>query len=146
MMAFDGPVLIAVGARTMIAFALLTAALPAPVAPLAPPPAPGICWVRDVVAIEGGVRIYFSRKGGPGFVDTPTGLFRPGDAPVDPARPDEAGVDAKLGDRLGPQNSPEDGCSLEVVTRDGKIGVEAKAYFHPIGLPSEERVEFIVAR
>lgn len=127
----------------MIAFALLAAALPVSVAP---PPASGICWVRDVVAIEGGVRIYFSRKGGPLFVTNGDQMFRPGDAPVDPARPEEAGMEAKPGDRLSAQNSPEDGCSLEVVTRDGKIGVEAKAYFHPIGLPSEERVEFIVAR
>lgn len=73
----------------------------APLAALAPPPPGGICWVRDVVPIEGGVRIYFARQGRPGFVSMATGFFRPGDAPVEPARPDEAGVEAKLGDRLG---------------------------------------------
>jgi hypothetical protein len=37
----------------MIALFLVTTALPASLTSLPPPPAPGICWVRDVVAIEG---------------------------------------------------------------------------------------------
>ncbi len=106
---------------------------------------PSICWITDVVTTESGVRIYFSRKGGPGFVSTPNGDFRPDAVPVDPARPEEAGVEARLGDKLFPQNSPEDGCSLEVVRRKGRIGVRATAYFHLPGMRPETKTEFIPA-
>jgi len=106
---------------------------------------PSICWVTDVVTSGDGVRIYFSRKGGPLFVSMPDGIFRPADAPIDAARPQEAGVEARLGDKLAPANSPEDGCSLEVVRRDGRIGIQAMAYFHPVGLPAQKKTEFIPA-
>lgn len=132
----------------MLGLALIGAGLPFAVSNIsvAGVAGPGICWVSDVVVSEKGVRIYFRRKGGPLFVSTSDGFIIPSDAPIDPARPEEAGVEARLGDRLAPGNSPEDGCSLTVVNRDGRIGVEAKAYFHPIGLPSQSESEFIPAR
>ncbi|WHU02282.1 hypothetical protein [Sphingomonas sp. NIBR02145] len=131
----------------MIGLALIAAVLPPTLAdlPSADTRSPFICWVTDVVTSENGVRIYFNRKGGPGFVSTPNGGFRPDAAPADPARPEEAGVEARLGDKLFPQNSPEDGCSLEIVRRNGRIGVRAMAYFHPVGLPAQKKTEFIPA-
>jgi len=131
----------------ILGFALIAAALPSSLAnvPSADVRPPSICWITDVVASENGVRIYFSRKGGPVFVSTPTGFFRPADAPIDPARPNDAALEARLGDKFAPTNSPEDGCALEVVRRKGRIGVQATAYFHPSGLPSQSKTEFIPA-
>lgn len=106
---------------------------------------PSICWITDVVTSENGVRIYFSRKGGPGFVSTPNGDFRPDAAPADPERPQEAGLEARLGDKLFPQNSPEDGCQLEVVRRGGRIGVRATAYSHLPGIRPQKKTEFLPA-
>jgi hypothetical protein len=106
---------------------------------------PAICWISDVVASEKGVRIYFRRKGGPLFVSLPDGFLSPSDAPIDAARPEDAAVEVRLGDKLAPTNSPEDGCSLVVVNRDGQIGVEASAFFNPPGLPSQLKTEFIPA-
>lgn len=111
--------------------------------PARTPGTPSICWVSDVVATEKGVRIYFHRKGGPLFVSLSNRIFRPADAPVDPARPDEGAIDVGLGDRLFPTNSPEDGCTLVVVERNGRIGLEAKAYFNPPGLPQHSESDFI---
>src|SRR4051812_1508366 len=105
----------------------------------------GICWVSDVVVSGEGVRIYFRRVGGPTYISASDGIFRPSIAPIDPARPDEAALEAKLGDLVGATNGPEDGCSLVVVKKDGRIGVEAKASFNLPGAPSQSRSEFIPA-
>lgn len=132
----------------MMGPALIAMTLPqvALVVPTDPVRTPSVCWISDVVASGKGVRIYFSRSGGPLFVNLSNGIFRPSDAPIDPARPDEAAIDLGLGDLLYPTNSPEDGCTLVVVNRNGHIGVDASAYFHPIGLPSQSTSEFIAAR
>ena len=132
----------------MFGLALVAAILPAMASN---PPVDGvrhasICWINDVVASDNGVRIYFRRKGGPLFVSLPDQIFRPSDEPIDPTRPEEAAVEARVGDKLAPTNSPEDGCHLEVVNRNGRIGVEARAFFNPPGLPATSKIEFIPAR
>lgn len=128
----------------MMGLALIATVLPSAL-PAVARDTPSICWIADVVTSENGVRIYFNRKGGPLFVEMADRLFRPADAPVDAARPDEAGVEVRLGDKLRPSNSPEDGCMLEVVRRDGRLGIKAEAFFHPPGLPPASKKEFIPA-
>jgi hypothetical protein len=104
-----------------------------------------ICWITDVVATDLGVRIYFPRRERIPAVVTSTGIFRVADAPVDPKRPEEAGLEASLGDRLSASNSPEDGCSLLVVKQNGQVGLQASAFFNPPGLAPTSREEFIPA-
>ena len=41
----------------------------------------------------------------------------------------ELTVPAVIGDKFRSHNTPEDGCSYEIVIEDGVIGLKAKAYF-----------------
>jgi len=48
---------------------------------------------------------------------------------------------AAMGERLGSHNTPEDSCLMRVVTRDGRIGIDAEASFNmPGGLPQSKTV------
>jgi hypothetical protein len=40
-------------------------------------------------------------------------------------------VAAEVGDVLRASNTPEDACTMTVVNREGELGVEAHAVFHP---------------
>ena len=42
-------------------------------------------------------------------------------------------------------NSPEDTCTMKVVSERGQIGIEASASFHPVGLPAKSAREFVAA-
>jgi hypothetical protein len=90
--------------------------------------AAGICWIDTVEKTPTGVAVHFtdrrmisldSASGGSQAVD------------VDPKAAAGANtsksLEAKLGDRFSSHNTPEDGCSMEVVSQDGKIGVMAHA-------------------
>jgi len=104
-----------------------------------------ICWIEHVRQTAYGVDIYFTRG--------KTRVARNGtweDMPLasitvegrDMAYPH---VIAAVGDELSLANTPEDGCSIKVVTQDGTIGVVANAFFNPPGLPRNLSTAFIPA-
>lgn len=101
---------------------------------------PRLCWITAVRNAGQGVRIHFSKTGGPNTVDYRGTIWRPADQPEE--RPS---VVAELGEVLRPQNSHHDDCAITVTRRADIIGVEAKARLHLPGLPLDERAEFIPA-
>jgi hypothetical protein len=93
-----------------------------------------ICWVERVKRTPTGIDAYFME----GRVVTlirdkrQVGLFQTYSASTTTVRQLDGmtaveAVSAQLGDRLFSSNSPHDSCSLMVVIRDGKIGLEASA-------------------
>ena len=130
----------------MLEFALLGAfASTASVSSNANAPTTPICWVTDVVVSKNGVRIYFPRGNSPSYILSRDNIVRPSDAPIDTARPKEVAVEAKLGDHLTAGNSHHDNCAMVVAMRNGRIGVEAKAFLNLPGLPPDSKSEFMPA-
>jgi hypothetical protein len=76
-----------------------------------------IGWLKWVEKTATGVNIHFARE---------RIVFR--DHAIEQAKK-ELTVPAALGDKFRSHNTPEDGCSYEVVIEDGVIGLKAMAYF-----------------
>jgi hypothetical protein len=118
-----------------------------------------LCWVARVNKTDTGIKIFF---GGTHVihVNGPSGkydLWVDGvgtEAPATGAKPRVVNaVAAKVGDHLGVWNSPEDACEMQVVLRNGAIGLVVHASFHPqmmlpdgvVG-PASDRTEFVPAQ
>lgn len=111
-----------------------------------------ICWIERVERTKQGVDVYFSdvrnvnviRTGGKPetYLAYPSNAVRVqlygNETPV-------GAVSAGLGDRLFSHNSPHDSCSLTVVMRDGKIGLDANASMQMGDLPPSSARKFIPA-
>lgn len=106
----------------------------------APVEQPRLCWITAVRKAGQGVRVHFSKTGGPNTVEHRSMIWRPADQAKE--RPS---VVAELGEVLRPQNSHHDLCAVTVLRRDGVIGVEARARLRLPGLPLDERTEFVPA-
>ena len=104
-----------------------------------------ICWIEHVKQTAQGVDIYFMK--------TMTRVLRNRtweDMPlasitIDGKEVAYPHVSTVLGDELFLANSPEDGCSIKVAMQDGSIGVIARAYFNPPGLPRATSTQVIPA-
>lgn len=104
-----------------------------------------LCWVTAVRTDPAGVRIHFNGGGGPLFVGLPAGHWAPDRASSEAQTPDGPFVIARPGDKLSPQNSHHDNCTLEVVRRNGRLGVLATAHLHLPGLEPESASAFMPA-
>jgi hypothetical protein len=98
-----------------------------------------MCWISDVQRERAGVRIEFG-EGGPMFVN------RGGENWFPDREKNGRSLIAKIGETLYAGNSHHDFCKIEVVEKDGKVGVRAKASLNLPGLPSREEFEFIPAK
>jgi len=104
-----------------------------------------ICWIEHVRQTAHGVDIY--------FIPAKTRVARNGvwedmslaSITVDGKEVAYRHVFAAVGEELSLANTPEDGCSIKVVTQDGTIGVIADAFFNPPGFPRTTRTQFIPA-
>ncbi|WP_326412417.1 hypothetical protein [Sphingomonas sp.] len=101
--------------------------------------------MSDVRVSNEGVRVYFPRRGGPMFVSHRGSILIPEAAPAEPDTPDAA-MSAVLGEEFFASNGPEDGCTLTVVLKDGKVGLDARATMNLPGLPHQSETQFIPAR
>lgn len=104
-----------------------------------------ICWITAVRTDPAGVRIHFSGAGGPLFVSRSEGDWAPDPAAPSAQNPDGPFLIAKLGDKLYPANSHHDSCELEIVKRDGRVGVQATASLHLPGLAPASASAFMPA-
>jgi hypothetical protein len=104
-----------------------------------------ICWVTAVRTDPAGVRIHFNGGGGPLFVGHPGGSWAPDPASPAARTPDGPFLIAKPGDKLSPQNSHHDTCELEVVRRDGRLGVMATAHLNLPGIEPSSASVFMPA-
>ena len=111
-----------------------------------------ICWVDRVKRTASGVEVYF-------WDQRSVTRLRPGQPPrsflvypvnattvrqYDDLVPVEF-VPAIAGDRLFSSNSPHDSCSLAVVVREGRIGLELNASMQIPGYPPNQAAKFIPA-
>ena len=96
-----------------------------------------ICWIDHVVKQGAGILVYF-QEGRPVSVNHGGEPARyvigaGSQLGIQPGLNAVEAVPAVLGDKLFVRNSPEDGCNMEVVARDGKIGLFAAAFLLPPG-------------
>ena len=71
----------------------------------------------------------------------------PGLPPFIHVRPEKVPfVHVMLGSTITLFNSPEDACVMAVASRDGTLGIEVHATFHPPGTRRSDVQEFITGR
>jgi len=108
------------------------------------------CWIGYVKSSGDGVDVYFRPPRTVALLDgNQSRTYEIGGGDARPSLPDTPNkvffVHARLGNKLFTHNGPEDSCTMEVVSRDGRLGIDAHTAFHVLGLPSSDASVFVPA-